>query len=317
MFSLQLEKIITILVFGLLFVATPTVYAATIKQTMEGGVDVSIEYQDTVIAGKDFSISVLIQNNGWEDKQDIRFTATSQDESIKVKNQTLAIERLSKGGSFGGVLEFATSANSKMGTHYINALYSQILLSNNETPMPLFQQNISIPVEIKGAAEIRINTVAPSAIFPNAEFPFSVEIVSKDTVLHNVMVRIIPPNDVMIRGQTAFSYSTVEKDEPISIQTQIITNPTDVATEHKLPFEVTVQYTDDSGQEKTTSKTIPLLLRPRTFMEFTTDGGIWIGGFFLAPYVSIGTLIGIPAGALFSLMIRRMQKKKGSKKKKK
>ncbi|MEM3007094.1 MAG: hypothetical protein QXW37_06830 [Candidatus Nitrosotenuis sp.] len=317
MFSLQLEKIITILVFGLLFVATPTVYAATIKQTMEGGVDVSIEYQDTVIAGKDFSISVLIQNNGWEDKQDIRFTATSQDESIKVKNQTLAIERLSKGGSFGGVLEFATSANSKMGTHYINALYSQILLSNNETPMPLFQQNIAIPVEIKGAAEIRINTVAPSAIFPNAEFPFSVEIVSKDTVLHNVMVRIIPPNDVMIRGQTAFSYSTVEKDEPISIQTQIITNPTDVATEHKLPFEVTVQYTDDSGQEKTTSKTIPLLLRPRTFMEFTTDGGIWIGGFFLAPYVSIGTLIGIPAGALFSLMIRRMQKKKGSKKKKK
>ncbi|HWP78042.1 MAG: hypothetical protein AB1299_06240 [Thermoproteota archaeon] len=312
-----MEKAIAILVFGLLFVATPSIYAATIKQTMEGGVDVSIQYPDTVIAGKDFSISIFIQNNGWEDKQDIKFTATSQDESIKVKNQTLTIVRLSKGGSFGGVLEFATSENSKIGTNYINALYSQVLLSNNETPMPPFQQNIAIPVEIKGTAEIQINTVAPSAIFPNAEFPFSVEVVSKDTTLHDVIVRIIPPNDVMIRGQTAFSYSTVEKDEPVSIHTQIITSPTDVAIEHKLPFEVTVQYTDDSGQEKTTSKTIPLLLRPRTFMEFTTDGGIWIGGFFLAPYVSLGTLIGIPAGTLFSLMIRKMQKKKESKKKKK
>ncbi|MEW6043895.1 MAG: hypothetical protein AB1608_06490 [Thermoproteota archaeon] len=312
-----MEKTTTMLVFGLLFAAIPGVYAETIKQTVEGGVDVSIEYPDTVIAGRDFSISVLIQNNGWEDKQDIKFTIISHDESIEIKNQTLTVGRLSKGGSFGGVLEFTTSDDSKIGTHYINALYSQILLSNNEIPMPPFQQNVAIPIEIKGAAEIQINTVAPSAIFPNAEFPFNVEIISKDTVLHDVMVRIIPPNDVLIRGQTAFSYSTVEKNEPVSIHTQIITSPTDVTTEHKLPFEVTVQYTDDSGQEKTTSKTIPLLLRPRTFMEFTTDGGIWIGGFFLAPYVSLGTLIGIPAGALFSLVIRKMQKKKGVKKKKK
>lgn len=317
MFDLKMEKTTTILVLSMLFVAVPGAYAATLKHTVEGGVDVSIEYPDTVIAGKDFAISVLIQNNGWEDKQDIKFTATPQDESIKTNDQVLTVERLSKGGSFGGSIEFATSENSKIGTHYINAIYSQILLSNNETPMPRFQQNIAIPVEIKGAAEIQINTVAPSAIFSNAEFPFSVEIVSKDTALRDVMVRIVPPGDVMIRGQTAFSYSTVEKDKPILIHTQIITSPTDVTMEHKLPFEVTVQYTDDSGQEKTTSKTIMLLLRPRTFMEFTTDGGIWIGGFFLAPYVSLGTLIGIPAGTLFSLMIRRMQKKKGSKKKKK
>ncbi|HXG74606.1 MAG TPA: hypothetical protein VNK44_07305 [Candidatus Nitrosotenuis sp.] len=317
MSDLKMEKTTTILVLSMLFVAVPGAYAATLKHTVEGGVDVSIEYPDTVIAGKDFAISVLIQNNGWEDKQDIKFTATPQDESIKTNDQVLTVERLSKGGSFGGSIEFATSENSKIGTHYINAIYSQILLSNNETPMPRFQQNIAIPVEIKGAAEIQINTVAPSAIFSNAEFPFSVEIVSKDTALRDVMVRIVPPGDVMIRGQTAFSYSTVEKDKPILIHTQIITSPTDVTMEHKLPFEVTVQYTDDSGQEKTTSKTIMLLLRPRTFMEFTTDGGIWIGGFFLAPYVSLGTLIGIPAGTLFSLMIRRMQKKKGSKKKKK
>jgi hypothetical protein len=312
-----MEKTIPMIVFGLLFVAIPGVYAETIRQTVEGGVDVSIEYPDTVIAGRDFTVSVLIQNNGWEDKQDIEFTVTTQDESIQVKNQTLVVQRLSTGGSFGGVLEFTTSDDSKIGTHYVNALYSQILLSNNETPMPPFQQNIAIPIEIKGAAEIQINTVAPSAIFPNAEFPFSVEIVSKDIILHDVMVRITPPNDVTIRGQTAFSYSVVEKNDPVSIHTQIITSPTDIATEHKLPFEVTVQYTDDYGQEKTTSKTIPLLLRPRTFMEFTTDGGIWIGGFFLAPYVSLGTLVGIPAGALFSLMIRRAQKKKGIKKKKK
>ena len=45
-------------------------------------------------------------------------------------------------------------------------------------------------------------------------------------------------------------------------------------------------------------------------MEITNDGGIWIGDFFIAPYVSIGTIIAIPAGTIFSLLIRRAQNKK-------
>ena len=310
-------KTIIILVLTLMFVAAiQNVQAATIKQTVEGGVDVTVDHPDSVIAGRDFTISILIKNNGWEDKRDVRFAITSLDESIQAKNQTLAVERLSKDGTFGGVLEFTTSAESQPGMHYINAVYSQILFSNNETPTPLMQKNIAIPIDIKGIPEVQINTIAPSAIFPNAEFPFDVELVSKDIIIMNVELCIIPPKDITIRGQTSFSYSTIEKNTPVLIRTQIVTSPTEITNEHKLPFEVTVTYTDDLGEEKTTSKTVSLLLRPRTFMEFTTDGGVWVGGIFLAPYVSLGTLVGIPAGALFSLVIRKLQKKKTTKKKK-
>ena len=75
-----------------------------------------------------------------------------------------------------------------------------------------------------------------------------------------------------------------------------------------------VSYTDDVGDEKTDSKTVPLILRPRTFMELTTDGGIWIGDFFIAPYVSIGTIIGIPMGTIFSIIIKRSLNKKKKRK---
>lgn len=301
----------------LAFIVNQSADGATIKQTVEGGVDINITYPDSVIAGRDFSISVLVQNNGWEDKQDVKFSVDTQSDSIVAKNQTLYAKRLSKGGSFGGILEFTTFKESQIGTNYLNLVYSQILLSNNQTPLPLFQKNIAIPVEIKSLAEIQINTVTQSTIFPNAEFPFKAEIISKDVVMKNVVVRINPPPDITIRGQTLFTYSEVGKNEPVLIHTQIITSPAEVTSEHKLPFEVVVEYTDEDGEKKTTSRIIPLLLRPRTFMEFTTDGGIWIGNIFLAPYVSIGTLIGIPAGAIFSLIIRKIQKKKESKRKKK
>ncbi len=78
-----------------------------------------------------------------------------------------------------------------------------------------------------------------------------------------------------------------------------------------------VTYTDDIDQEKIDSKTISLTMRPRTFMELTTDGGIWVGNFFIAPYVSLGTIIAIPAGTIISLVIRRsyMKQKKRPKSK--
>ncbi len=94
---------------------------------------------------------------------------------------------------------------------------------------------------------------------------------------------------------------------------QIKTPQQELGTEHKVPFEVIVSYTDDIGNEKIDSKTVPIVLRPRMFMEITTDGGIWVGDFFIAPYVSIGTIVGIPAGTLFSLALRRSLKKKRKK----
>lgn len=307
----------SVIVLGILALATISYAdAATIKQTMDGGMDLTVEYPDYVISGRDFAVSVFVQNNGWEDKKDVLFSVDLQNSDIMATNQTVHADRLSKGGSFGGTLKFQSASSSELGVHYLNALYSQILLSNNETPQPKLQKNIAIPITIKGEPEVQLKTTTPASIFENAEFPFEIEILSGDIALHDVAINIVVPSDVNIRGQTSYTYSVIEKNTPILIKTQIITAPSQITLEHKLPFEVQVSYTDDVGAHKTTSKDVQIVLRPRTFMEFTTDGGLWLGNFFLAPYVSMGTIIGIPAGTLFSLMVRRLQKKRKAKRRK-
>ena len=35
--------------------------------------DLEISYPDEIVVGRDGIISILIKNNGWEDKQDISF----------------------------------------------------------------------------------------------------------------------------------------------------------------------------------------------------------------------------------------------------
>jgi len=300
------------LLLPLLFtIYLPFVEAETIKKTMEGSVDLQITHPESSIIGRTFSISVLIENNGWEDKQDISLTITNTDNSIiVVDSNEIRIDRLSTEGSYGSTIDFQISSDATVGSHFLNILYSQVLVKNNEEPQMPTSNNIAIPIMIKGQPKVTIHTITPETIFPNAEFPFKVEIISQDIDLTDISVQVIPSDNIVFQGEEIHSFSSIQQNVPVSINTQIKTPQQELATEHKIPFQVIVSYTDDIGNEKTDSKTVSLVLRPRTFMELTTDGGIWIGDFFIAPYVSIGTIIAIPIGTLFSIAIRRSLNKK-------
>ncbi|KKL97646.1 hypothetical protein LCGC14_1832410, partial [marine sediment metagenome] len=201
--------------------------------------------------------------------------------------------------------DFRITSDASLGSHFLNLEYSQVLLANNKEAQPPTQTNIAVPILIIDRPRVTIHTATPESLFTNAEFPFTVEIISEDIDINDVKLEIIPPQDINFRGETLHTFTSIQKNVPISITSRIITPSQEINTQYNIPFQVIVTYTDDAGQENTDSKTVSLIMRPRTFMELTTDGGIWIGDFFIAPYVSLGTIIGIPAGAILSLAIRR------------
>lgn len=284
---------------------TASAFAQTIHQAAEGGMDIEITHPGQVIIGREAAISILIKNNGWEDKQDISFVFSSHDGKLAAVPAELAIEKLSQGGSYGGSVGVSVADDASPGANFLNVKYSQVLVANNETPQPAVFHDIAIPITLKGGPDVAIYTKTPESIFASAEFPVEVEVVSGDIDIRDVSIRIIPPEDVGFRGETLHTFSVIKKGEPVAIASRIVTPDQEINTEHRLPFEIVVGYTDDVGGQKTDSKTVSLILRPRVFMELTTEGGIWVGDFFIAPYVSLGTIIGIPAGSLLTLMIRR------------
>ena len=306
---MRIHRIIPLLCIAMV-AFLPNAFAETKSQTMEGSMDVKITYPDEAIVGRIVSISVLVENKGWEDKQNISFVFSSQDKTIiPLTSNDITIEKLSQGGSYGGKIDFKISENANPGNNFLNVKYSQILVANNENPQSPIYQDIAIPITIKDKPSVTIYTKTPESIFSNAEFPIEIEIFSEDINISDVSIKVIPPRDIEFRGETFHTFSNIEKNKPISITSRIVTPHEEVNTEYKLPFEIIVEYTDDQGQKNTDSKTVSLVLRPRTFMELTTDGGIWIGDFFIAPYVSLGTIIGIPAGALVTLIIRKKSAK--------
>ena len=289
----------------LMIAIIPSVDAAIIKLTMEGSMDIQITHPDSAIIDRTILISFLVENNGWEDKQDVIFVFSPDDVIIPIDDNEIQIDKISAGGSYGETVDFRILSDASPGSHFVNLEYSQVLLANNEEPQPPTHANIAIPILLKEQPRVTIHTVTPESLFTNAEFPFTIEIISEDIDINDVKLEIVSPKDIDFRGETLHTFSSIQQNVPISVTSRIITPSQEISTQYKVPFQVMVTYTDDVGQEKTDSKTISLVMRPRTFMELTTDGGIWIGDFFIAPYVSLGTIIAIPAGTIISLAIRR------------
>jgi len=289
----------------------PYSYAETLRQSMEGGMDLEITYPDSVMNERMFSIAILLQNNGWENKQDISFTLSNPDGAfISHGESMIIIDELTTTSSFGTTIDYQVSKTANEGSHFLNIDYTQILVSNNVDPMEPTQTNIALPITIFGEPVVVIQTVTPESIFSNSEFTFETTVLSEDIDLKDVTVQIITPDDIEFRGDTSYVISLLEKQEPYTVTAEMITPTKDVTMEHTIPVKVLVSYTDDLGEENTETQSVPLLLRPKMFMEITNDWGIWIGDFFIAPYVSVGTIVGIPAGTILSLLIRNAQNKK-------
>ena len=304
------------LALAVIIFTIPTVYAETFNQSMEGGMDLEITYPESVMKQRTFSISILLQNNGWENKEDISFVLNNPDAVFVTQvNEIILIDELTTTSSFGTTIDYEVVNNANEGIHFLNIDYRQVLLSNNIEPMPFTQTNIALPILVSGEPVISIETVTPESIFSNSEFTFETTIISKDIDLKDVIVKIITPGDIEFRGDTSYTISLLEKMKSYSVTAEMITPIKDVTMEYTIPVKVLVSYTDDLDEEKTETQSVPLLLRPKMFMEITNDFGIWIGDFFIAPYVSIGTIVGIPAGTILSLMIRQAQNKNKKQKK--
>ena len=305
------KNILIFSLFPLLFFASSGhAYSETVKLSQDGGMEIEIVHPDSVLNERTFSISFLIQNNGWESKQNIILKLTNPDDAFTpVAEETIRIEELTSSSSFGTTLDYVVHKDATEGTHFINIDYSQILLSNNVDPMPQTQMNIAIPIEVLNRPEIVIETITPESIFAKSEFSIQATITSSDIDLEDITLEIIAP-DIEFRGDTFYKLSSLEKQTPYTISAELITPVENVTTEYTIPVKVILTYTDDLGETNTSTQSMPLLLRPKTFMELTNDGGIWIGDFFIAPYVSIGTIVGIPAGTILALIIRRSQNKK-------
>lgn len=301
--NFRLVFLISIVFFISISTITNFSYAELIFLNAEYYVDVYVDMPESVVKGEIFPISILIQNDSSYNSQTNMTVTIDYPKSVfkPLSDNSFFVSTLSPAGTVGKTLYFEVLPTARSGDEYINIHY--------QGDSDIFDR--AQKIHIKSGPALIINVKTSDSIFIDAEFPFEVIITPQGTDVTDVTVQLIPPQDIEFRGETLHSFSLIEKDDPISMRSQLITRGQgEVSSEHYLPFQIIVKYTNNDNEEKTETKTIPILLRPRTSFEWGPDGGFWIGDFFVAPYISIGTFVGAPLGLVLTWIIKRMRKKK-------
>ena len=165
------SKILLVLTLFLITVVFYNVDAATTKQTMDGSVEMTVTYPDSVILGRDFTISTLVQNNGWEDKQDIKFILTSPDDSVLVNNGTLVINRLSTVGSYGGTQVISSLTAPLLLSRYGVPLGIKIVLCRSTEVTSPLTSNLTVPPRTRNKVSdplLTFSLLAPSSAITDA-----------------------------------------------------------------------------------------------------------------------------------------------------
>ena len=271
----------------------PDAYPAT-QLVEDWYLHTTITYPDGVVRGSDFNISLLTENTGSDD----RFNATARimlPEKIFSSDDALeeSYGLMSAESSYGRTVTVHSLSNSTLGEHFIN-----IDLSHIDGDSERFS-SVTLPITVREEPKLVISTSVQESIYADAEFPFIVNIESRDSTLRNLTIKIIPPEIITFRGQTQYTFSSLEKDTPISLRSELITaSAQTVDYEHYIPFQITVDYTDDTDTERSISETVSVLLRPKAFFEFGAEGGFWLGSFYFTPTISFGALFGVLVGLI-------------------
>ena len=287
--------VVVAMLFGLLTVYPPNAYSAT-QLVDDGSIKTSITHPEGVVRGSDFNISILTENPHSVDRFNATLKITLADTVFSSDDKLEGFyPRLAAKSSYGQTVTVYSLPDSTLGEHFINVDLSHIDGDNERF------SSVAIPITIRGEPKLVVSTSVQDSIYSNAEFPFIVTIESQGSALRDVTVKIIPPEIVTFRGQTQYTFSSIDRDTPISLRSELVTaSAEEVDYEHYIPFQITVDYTDDTDTQRSTSETLSILLRPKAFFEFGSEGGFWLGSFYFTPTISLGTFVGLPLG-LFGL----------------
>ena len=288
-----MKKIFIIALIGIFTITLiPNSYSTT-GVINEDNISTSITYPEGIVRGSDFNITFIIQNTGSYERKNVTMGLDYQQKIFSAHNEIdYLFERIADHSSYGKSFSMKSLPESTLGQQFIN-----IELSHIDSINKIRHYSLALPIQIIEEPKVVIKTIVSESIYSNAEFPFIVEIESQGSNLKDVSIKITPPNEITFRGQTLHTFSSIDKDTPISLRSELITaDGKDVGYEHYIPFQITVEYTDETNTERETSKTISVLLRPKTLFEFGAEGGFWIGKFYFTPTISIGALIGITTG---------------------
>ena len=304
---------LSLLVATSLFVGHDSVSAfeTTFSDT---NIQVDLTYPNVVTRADKFIISTVLRGKT-ADNVNVTLSIAPPATLRVSRNDSFYIPELRQDSTLGFTFELEPDVNATEGVHSANLLINYMhkeLLGDYSKHM--FSK--AIEIQLKAQPDIVYSIQAPDSLFVGDKFPIKVTLQNNGVDARDLEVSVIPPGNLAIVGQNIHALSKLGAGEKFDFEFELEVSGAVDRPEEKL-LQVKTSYSDSADVRHESTKTFPLLVRPRGFLEIGSAGGVWLGPAFISLIVGVGSIASTAIGVILFVYRIKQKRREGSKIKKK
>lgn len=277
---------------------------------LDPNVQVTFDYPSIVRQGDKFVLSSIIKATA-DNVSNITLSISSPE--LYTSNNAFNVSKLAKDSTFGNNFRLNVRNDIPDGEFVVNAQISYFIkgIFDTNPVRNTFTQAFHLNAQSKPI--IILDIQAPDNVFFGESFTIKGMIKNQGDKAQNIKLKV-DSSDISLDGKKSFLASTLDAGQNTNFEFVLNTSKDlDIPTHAVIHINGT--YFDDLNKSYSIDDSVNIFARHRGMLEIGDSNGLWIGNFFIAPVVGVGTIVSSVIG--FFIFLWHFKNKKKSKKSKK
>ena len=277
---------------------------------LDPNIQVTLNYPDVIRQGDKFVLSSVIKSTA---DQVSNITLSISSPELYTTTNTFKLAKLAKDSTFGNDFKLNVKNDTPDGEFVANAQVTYFVkgIFDANPVKNTFTQAFHLNTQSKPILTLYIE--APNNVFSGEPFSIKGTIKNHGATSQNIQLKV-SSSDISLDGKKSFILSNLDAGKNADFEFVVNTSKDfDIPTNAIIHINGT--YFDDLNKSYSIEDSVNIFARHRGMLEVGDSNGLWIGNFFIAPVVGVGTIVSSAIG--FFIFLWHFKNKKKSKKNKK
>lgn len=297
--------------FLIVFVVFFFVPAYGIQNTIsDSNIEVTLNYPDILTPQNNFVLSSVAKTSA---DQVSNITLTISSPQLDISQNQFHIDSLPKDSTLGNNFDAKVKDGTPDGVFLAN-VEVQYFIKGYFDPKPV-KNSLTKAIEFNTQSKplLLLNAQSPDDVFAGEPFSIKGTIKNQGIEAQNIQMSV-DSLQVLLDGRKIYSLTNLDAGKSSDFEF-VLQTPKDFGIPTHASIHLNGTYMDKSGKMYSLDDSLNVFIRQRGLLEIGGPEGLWVGSFFIAPVVGVGTIVSSVIG--FLIFIWHMKNKKKQKRVKK
>ncbi len=273
-------------------------------------IQLSLDYPDILMQGKNFVLSTVVKATV-DQVSNITVTITSPE--LQIQQNSFHLDALAKDSTLGNNFNATVKERVPDGTFVANIEIDYFVKGffDSQSVKHTVTQTTQFLVASKPSLSLDLQTT--NNAFSGEPFSIKGTVINRGSSAYNLQLSAFS-SKLQLEGKKSIAITYLDAGKSTDFEFVVQTQKNLVDPVNAI-VHVNGTYSDDNGKIYSIDNSFNLFLRQRGLLEIGDANGIWVGQFFIAPVVGVGTIVSSVIGFLIFLWHYKNKKKKRKAKK--